>query len=255
MLKVFVKYFATIIRPKTLFGMVCMMFFLLPARAYLQGSDQNIYDADYPVLAGEVVFSTMQYSGSPYLFNRFTGGNVIMLSGAEVPIRFLRYDTLNDELFWMQPGEEGLVKVDKKLITGFHLEHPVQDSLIRFYRNTLLEIDGLRCHDCFIQVLYEGAFSLYARRSKRISSRSEVVTVGNQSQRVRILNDDFTYMFVYPDGTMRFVSPSARSFANAVPDIYRDLRRVMRSNNIQVNNDKELVQAVRWFNSFIEQPQ
>ncbi|TVQ92448.1 MAG: hypothetical protein EA393_03320 [Bacteroidetes bacterium] len=234
--------------------MVCVAFGLLPAWLFSQENHQQKSYTGYPQLIGEIVFATMQYSGSPYLFDRFTGGNVIMLSGTEVPVSFLRYDALNDELFWMQPDEKGLVKVDKNLIAGFHLEHPSQDSLLRFYRNAVLEIDGLRCRDCFIQVLYEGEFSLYTRRSKRITSRSETITQGSRSQRVRILDDDFSYMLIYPDGTMQTVRPSIRSLINALPINNRELRQAMRSDNIQINNDKELVQAVKWFNSFIEQP-
>ena len=234
--------------------MVFMVSGMMPVWLFSQENHQHKSHSGYPQLAGEIISATMQYSGSPNLFDRFTEGNVIMLSGAEVPVNFLRYDALNDELFWMQPDEKGLVKVDKNLIAGFHMEHPSQDSLLRFYRNAILEIDGLRCRDCFIQVLYEGEFSLYARRSKRITSRSETVTRGSRSQRVRILDDDFSYLLIFPDGTMQTVRPSIRSFINAVPVDKRELRRAIRRKNIQINDDKELVQAVKWFNSYIEQP-
>ncbi len=225
---------------------------LLPGWLFSQDLRQHNDHNSYPVLAGEIVSPVVRYSGSPYLFDRFTGGHVVMLSGDEVPVDYMRYDALNDDLIWMQPGEEGLVRVDKKLIAGFCLQHPWQDSLMWFYRNAVLEIEGLGCHDCFVQVLHEGDFSLYARRSKRITSRSETITVGGQSQQVRILAGDFSYMLVDSDGFTQTIRPTRRSFINAFPGHTRELRRVMRRHNIQVNQDKELTDAVRWLNAFIE---
>lgn len=233
-------------------GTLAVACFLLPGWLYSQDPGRLNDHSSYPVLAGEIVFPEVRYSGSPYLFDRFSGGYVVLLPGEKVAVDYMRYDALNDDLMWMQPGEEGLVRIDKKLIAGFGLQHPWQDSLMWFYRNAVAGVGGLSCGDCFVQVLHEGDFSLYARRRKRITSRSETITVGGQSQQVRILDDDFLYMLVTPDGQTKTMRPTRRSFINAFPGHTRDLRRVMRRYNIQVSQDKELTEAVKWLNAFIE---
>lgn len=204
----------------------------------------------YPPLAGEIIHPVVQYSGSPYLFDQFTAGKVIKLSGEEVDVDYLRYDALTDDVLWMQPGEAGLVRVDKGLIRGFYLEHPERpDSLVVFYRNEILQLDGYSCRDCFVQVLVVDDYSLYARRVKRISSQTEmVVAAGGESARMRVLQDDHSFLLVDPGNENRRSGTSTRAFINAFPDERRVLRRAMRRANVSINSDRELVDAVRWLN-------
>lgn len=206
--------------------------------------------SDYPRIAGEVIHPVVQYAGSPYLFDQFAAGTVIMLSGEEIDVDYLRYNALTDDLVWMQPGEAGLVRIDKGLLRGFFLEHPGRpDSLMVFYRNEFLQLDGYGCRDCFLQVLVTGDYSLYSRRLKRISSQTEMVVLASgESARMRILQDDHSFLLVDTDNKNRRVGKSTRTFVNAFHDQRRLLRRAMRRANVSINSEKELVDAVRWLN-------
>jgi len=232
--------------------------FLSPARALGQAVPdsgmpvQVVQRSGHPMLPGEVSNPLVQYAGSPYLFDRWTPGRVLMHDRTMVESDHLRYDALNDHLLWMVTGENEQVIVDAGLIRGFLLKEPGSDNYLEFRQNDCLGLDGLRCDRCFVQVLHQGKVSLYVQRSKRITSRTETVVHGGEARQMRLLDDDPRYFLQLPGEETRQIRLGRRSFLSAFPSHGRMLRRALRQAGIQVNEEADLLRAVKWLNATLD---
>ncbi len=223
--------------------------FLLFIKPVMSQAVSNSEYHHHRALAGEIISPVIRYAGSPYLFEQWSSGEVILRSGAVIQVERIRYDGLSDVLLWLTPDDNSHVAVDKGLIQGFHMRHPQRDDVLFFYMNDLLEEPPLDCEQCFVQLLETGSFSLYARRSIRATSRTENVVFGGESHQMRLLANDFTFYLSTPDGNTFRIRPDRRSFTRVFSDYPRETRQAVRRIGRQVGGESDLVHAVRDLNA------
>lgn len=204
---------------------------------------------NHRVLAGEIISPVIRYAGSPYLFEQWSSGEVILRSGAVIQVERIRYDGLSDVLLWLTPDDNSHVAIDKGLIRGFHMQHPLRDGVLVFYMNVMLEEPPLDCEQCFVQLLETGTFSLYAQRSIRITSRTENVVFGGESHQMRVLANDFTFYLLTPDGNTFRIRPDRRSLSGVFSDYPRETRQAVRRISRQVRSESDLIHAVSELNA------
>ncbi len=204
--------------------------------------------ASPPHLAGRQVQYAMQYSGSPFIIDRWLTGEVQINTGMWQGDVFLRYDALNDRLLWMIPQENNkLIELDKHLIREFKL-HDSSDTLrfIPIPSSGLIPIADSRA---FVQVLVEDSLSLLVFRRKRVSTQMGPVVdpQGGVRQALRLL-DDPVYLLRFPDGSMRSLRRDKRWLLQATRSYFPEVSTWLRGVPTRLRTETELIQAVEIIN-------
>jgi len=176
---------------------------------------------DIQVLYNGRAWRNLHYKiqGDQFLFNSgFTPGSVTM-RGRTFQGQSVRYDCYNDELLLLT-GKGIILQLNKELIDGFTLEY---DNRIFKFRN--FESDSDRSLTGFVNVLSEGAASLYVKYSKEVL----ILAVENKFD----LFTDNIRIYVEKDGiTTRVINKG--DLLRLLGDRKQQVRDYIKSNMIRV---------------------
>ncbi len=157
--------------------------------------------------------------GDQFLFNSgFIPGSVTM-RGRTFQEQSVRYDCYNDELLLLT-GKGIILQLNKELIDGFTLEYDGQVWIFRNFKN-----DPDRSFTGFVNVLSEGAVSLFVKYSKEVL----LLAVENKF-------DLFAYnirIYVEKDGITTRVS-NRGDLLRLLDDRKQQVRDYIKSNRIRI---------------------
>lgn len=193
---------------------------------------------DIQVLYNGRVWRNLYYrvQGDQFFHNSgFVSGSVTLM-GRTFPGQSLRLDSYNDELLLLT--DKGIIlQLNKELIDEFTLRH---DS--RIFRFCNLRADSVRSLTGFVNVLSEGAASLYVKYNKEIL----ILAVENKfdlfAENIRI--------YIEKDGVVsRIVSQG--DFLRMLGDKKQQVRTYMKTNRIRFSRkDPERIKpAVDYYNT------
>lgn len=226
---------------------VLVLFFsqllLLPSHVYAQCE----LVSSTPKLSGELYQQRIMYAGNPFYLDNWVNGDVTLESGEVVKDQFLRYNALEDELIWKEPNSFRLVKLDKMLISAFTLK---QNKIIHFERISKVSKGALTASNDFLQVLHKGIYTLYACRWVEKTAQMETIFIGGRGQRVLLIKPKTTYYIGFKDENISLIVLGLNSFVNAFSNEVGISRKLLRSNGIRIRNESQLIDAVKWVESY-----
>lgn len=196
-------------------------------------------------LVGEIVDPS--YVGIPdqLLESRWLPGEIILSDGQVRAVEALHYNGFHDELVFISESEQ-LIKLEKMRIAGFILENELMNETLVFEKIKLPSDVTRNSTGVYAQVLYDGELTLYAYRKIDNAGR-EIVREDNIAyERVIYKPATIYYLKLQGGELLAFNSIRRNTLQRLFPEQSDEIRRLMRSNNIQLRNDElELIRAIK----------
>jgi hypothetical protein len=119
-----------------------------------------------PGLSGEISalpFDTVTNFNKDWLL-----GDIFLVDGGIIRNKYIKYNGLLDELFWIEPKSGKTVKLDKEAIMQFHFQDVQGDTSV-YFRKIKVKQDILTdSSETYGQVIYEGNLSLFVLHTFRL---------------------------------------------------------------------------------------
>jgi hypothetical protein len=203
-------------------------------------------------LSGEVFTSTLHASGSQYLFEEWSNGDVTLTTGAMVKGVSLRYNGYLDELIWLNTASNLQIMVDKSLVSMFTLQNPQNGELLNFRKISHRSWYANEASDIYAQVIYDGAFSLMAYRNIRKTGDTTLFTESGITVRATI-SPAHEYFLITPENEVHLVRNfNRRTFMRMFPDHRAEIRMALRG--IRIQTDAERVVFISRLDELIGSP-
>lgn len=192
-------------------------------------------------LTGKRHYFEPSYHGSPYLYDEWQLGSVLLENGDRYDSLYLNLNTLADELVWYNKRTGDLVDLDKFIIDEFTFSED-QNNILLFRK---VYSDKSPRGEHYYNILYEGELKLWFLHKTIIAVTSTYKDVwGN------MLNSEYDlvsqYLLVLPDGEVEKIKNSRRTLIRLFPEHRRVVRRLLARNGIDYRNlsPSEMARAV-----------
>ena len=169
------------------------------------------------------------HSSTNYFFHKDWYKGTLMASDGEVYSEIaLRYDAFNDELVVYNNSVKGLFVVDKFSVDAFTVKTP-HNGMQYFRRMSLAELDN---KEHYFEIIYSGNVSLVSfHRITEHKISLYTNQFGQPDNREYILSAQNFLLF--QDQTARRLSAGKRSVLSLFPERKRELRRLLKLNQIE----------------------
>jgi hypothetical protein len=203
-------------------------------------------------LSGEVFQSGQASVGSQYFYEEWLEGDVLLKSGQLVERKMLRYNGLLDELIWMPAPTRSQVRVDKNMIAQFSFVLPGRSDKVVFENITIRPRFQSSEINILAQALHKGKFSLYVHR--KVKQKDELA---RRTERgvyfIPILEHDPVYYVVFSDNlAVPLRKLNNRSLLRVFPEQRREIRQLLRQEELRIRTEQDMVLAVIAINKRIE---
>lgn len=155
--------------------------------------------------------------GSPYLFNDWSTGNIIMYNSQEATNVKLKYNILDNELIYYNDRHRRLFTVDRNTIISFTLKPGSTDSM--YFEKYDGEEIGYRIRkNDFVHVMYNGKIKFLARHTAEISEANDI------SSKDKIFPKNI-YFIETPNGTNE-IKLNLRSVQKTFPHQKQEIKKL-----------------------------
>lgn len=146
--------------------------------AFCQTSGDNVSkNIDYEsLLSGELFDLSLTPDLSTYFNTEWLAGDILLANGRMARNNKIRYNGLLDELFWLEPVSNQIIKLDKESILQFHFLNFQGDSTIRFRKIRVRKDIFTDSADIFVQEINHGKVSLMISHSFYFAGKETIRT-------------------------------------------------------------------------------
>lgn len=163
--------------------------------------------------------------GTPYFNKDWLSGQVVLASGKEAKMDYLRYDMLEDKLLFS----------DEKKAAEFAFAEPVRAFTIRgaVFQNNFPNIGNFNANS-YYQVIGKGKYSLLKKEENTIGERTAYGTPA-----VRYFKKNMKY-YVFDGSKMAVVKTDSKSLAEVLGAKKEDIEKYAKENKLDLKNDADL---------------
>lgn len=145
-----------------------IVFILICAAVHLFAQEKSPANQDAEKIRGSRFIPYPNYSGSPFLNDKFLLGEIELLDGTKLGNVGLNYGTYRDELIYYNTNISIQIVIDKPSLNGFSFVD--QTGRKRIFRRQFF--NGYFKGDCFFELLSEGKNSLLVYRKTNLEANS-----------------------------------------------------------------------------------
>jgi hypothetical protein len=204
---------------------------------------QNADTLFTPKLTGELYVNEDKYVGDLFFNNHWASSKILLTSGAVVEGAKIKYQGYLDEVIWYNTTNYTPFVLDKAYINEFW----TTDSLnrpVHFKRLQVSDSTSTKPKDVFVQVAFQGRYSLYIQR--KVISLPDVVTITDKGAFAKkAFGQSPVYYIQPPTGpflVLRHLGQPA--FLSLFPDQKEALKVLIRRYGIRLRTEKGLMEAV-----------
>ncbi|RYE27278.1 MAG: hypothetical protein EOP45_01785 [Sphingobacteriaceae bacterium] len=182
--------------------------------------------------------------GSPYLNDNWSKGIVKLNNGETYKDNlYLKYNLLNDELYFKGKNDETLAFVNG--VKEFTINTNDKDGTLQetHYKNGFKNIPGYTDNTNF-EVLAEGTVTLIKKVSVFISETKEF----NSAVTNKKFEQNSKY-FILIGTTGKQIKNDKNSVLKILPDKQSEVESYIKKNNLKFKTDEDLSQTVKYYNS------
>ena len=196
-----------------------------------------------PRLSGEVFRISTQTVGSPFFFDNWSPGTVVLTTGAEIDDHLLMYNGFTDELIYQHPSTFEIIIADKDQVRGFVLKNNGRRDFFRNFSGT--NWSGFPRTGTYYRVLHEGNISLVVLQ--RVKKAGEVAEYSADGPQIRTkLIPDPSYFILLNDGRSFLIRKfNRRTLFVIFPENREEVRKALRSSSIKHQTDNERTELIR----------
>ncbi len=186
-------------------------------------------------ITGDKILNTEGYEGiegKPFFRDEWLPGKVILASGLEYNVEFVRYDLLLDKLFFS----------DSKQLKVFSFTDPIRAFTINgaIFQNNFPSIGNFN-QDTYFQIIVKSKLSLLKKEENNIKERT---AVGIPS--IRYIKKNTRY-YVFDGTKMILIKLDSKSFATALNVKKEDIDKYVEENNLNLKEDSDLKMTFEYF--------
>ncbi|MGM9474982.1 hypothetical protein ACS5PU_01080 [Pedobacter sp. GSP4] len=178
-------------------------------------------------------------SGTPYLLDFWSKGNVTTKSGKRYADLQLKYDIMGDQLIYQDAGGNPMYFVDP--LSAFEIT-TVDSSANYKFINGLPAIDGLN-QASFFQLIATGKLTLLKRVYKKITESKEY-----GSATVDKSFNTYSGYYVLQNSALSKISINKKSLLGLAPDKEKEITDYLKKEKIELKEDKDLSKFFAYLN-------
>ena len=234
-----------IYRARTICLFIALLFLVSTARAQTVDRNEIIRDMGEPVLFGEIYAQQPQVHGTPFFNEEWSKGDIYLANGTVASGKMLKYNGLTDQLHWYDGSRNTTVILDGAPIQGFSIEDPQGGDRLVFRKTERGHPVDDTGPGIFLQLLYDGDFSLYVHR--KVEERGRRVAHRND-RRVELPNLEAhpVYFVDVPGEGLVEVRQMRKSFLyGLVPGSEDAIRQALSGHPSRLRNEHVLTAAIK----------
>jgi hypothetical protein len=225
-----------------------LLIFFLPSRVVGQNeghittypvADSSIYEES---LAGVFFIPTEFYKGQKFFNNDWRLGTVILENGNEIFNKYLNYNIISSQLFWIRNFDYKQIILIKEKIKGFVISPGDSISKQEFIKMRFKPWYRIDTITDYLQVLCKGYINLYAFRR---------ATVNKNSNEISPVTDYYVQVNKAPIKSLTKGRRALYSVAGENKDL---MKKIVRGNHLKVRKEYYLIKAIKIFNQQFEKP-
>lgn len=178
--------------------------------------------------------------GSPFLFDDWKKGNVLLKTKERVDSVLIKYNLYTDILQVKVDEQEYQFNVD---VLEFLLPDPVSKETALF-RSGFVPVPGMN-EKSFYQVLYDGKTKLLVKYKKLIVSE----LTSTPGVKARAFEDQKSYFILTAQGRMEKIKKKNKGILDLLDDKKEELKKMVDTNKLKLTSDDEIIKALEYYDS------
>lgn len=207
-----------------------------------------------PYLSGELFIPAEPLDVETYFNRDWLLGDIYLANGEIVRNKYIKYNKLLDEVFWLEPVSNSIIKLDKEGILQFHFLNFQGDTSVYFKRITVKRSAFADSSEIFGQEIFNGKLSLFILHNFFIKQREIVVIKGIMFQK-NIYGEESIYYFRFLNnktvGLKNINRKNMYAFAPDKKDLIKQVFKLTRLSKIEAYPD--IIIFMRFLNSIVNQ--
>lgn len=205
-----------------------------------------------PPLPGEL-FSPVSSPDIVTYFNRnWLMGDIWLTDGSIIRNKKIRYNGLQDELFWLETESNRTIMLDKGAITRFHFHDVMGDTAVYFSRLKIKRNILADSTEVFGEEIYRGDLSLFILHTFYLVGK-EKVQINDKYILKDIYKEDPVYYINYLSRRVtEFKRFNRKRLYSFLPGKKEQIKRFFRDNPGKINTKPELIRLMQFLSFIVE---
>lgn len=175
------------------------------------------------------------YTGKPYLYDKFIFGEIEFTDGTKINNIGLSYSTYRDELIYYNTEVSTQIIVDKISLKGFILNVPFGEQ--RIFRR--MQSTGFAKEERYYELLFEGKTSLLAYRKVNLESCDTYYSKSGLAYQPA-----YIYYLYSPEKGFSALNPTRNSLLSKFNKANQKIvKKLLRKNGIFITDEANLIKA------------
>jgi len=215
----------------------------------------DIYEINTePPLTGELMTAASQPDIVTYFNKTWLAGDIWLTDGSVIRDKKIKYNGLLDELIWLEPLSNKMIKLDKEAILQFHYLNFQGDTSVYFRK---FKVKGNILADSveiFGQEMYHGDLSLYVLHTFYLD-RVETVEINRSYYLKDIYKEKPVYYMKFKNSrVVEFKRFSRKNLYVFMPEKKDQIKQFFKENiSGIINTNQEIIGAIQFLDSIIDQ--
>jgi len=197
-----------------------------------------------PLLSGDFLEQKINVFGSQSYYD-WDDANVILNTGEIALHKQILYNGYLDEMIWLMPGNNILVKLDKSRIFEVYLNtyHKLFRNIQPGNNHNFLKT--INDSTIFAEVMLDTTITMYAYRQVKLVS-SENIQYSSHSFIYDHIAPDPVYYIKLPDKPIMVTihKINKKSLVHLFSSRENEVKKLLRENNLSVNSEADLIKAL-----------
>ena len=204
-----------------------------------------------PGLSGEI--SALPFDTATNFNKDWVIGDIFLIDGGIIRNKYIKYNGLLDELFWIEPKSGKTVKLDKEVIMQFHFQDVQGDTSV-YFRKIKIKQDILSDSiETYGQLIYEGNLSLYVSHKFRLI-RTELTRRNGILFENGIHEEEPVYILRYKHiKTSVYKNLSRQNLYAFAPEKKEEIKRFFKQTKLlRIQNYPDIIMLMKFLNSILD---
>jgi len=175
------------------------------------------------------------YTGKPYLFDKFIYGEIEFTDGTKINNIGLSYSCYRDELIYYNTEVSAQIVIDKISLKGFSLKE--SNGRQRIFRH--LQSTGFSREERYYEILFEGKISLLVYRKVNLEACDTYYSKSGLAYQPA-----YIYYLYSPEKGFSALNPNRNSLLSKFSkDNQKIVKKLLRKNGIFLTDEANLIKA------------
>jgi hypothetical protein len=182
--------------------------------------------------------------GSPFLFDDWKKGNVLLKTKERIDSIFIKYNLYTDLLQVKIDDQEYQFNIE---VSEFLIPDLVTNETALF-RSGFSPVPGMN-EKSFYQVLYDGRPKLLLKHKKLIGSEM----TSTPGVKAKVFEDQNNYFILTASGKMEKIKKKNKGIQDLLEGEIEALKKMVESNKLKLVNDEEIIRVLEYYDSLTKE--